>query len=77
MTENNCKVQEKPIYLAVSEEVPQKGRKLRLDKIIEQHDPVYWWGWDGTNVGRVSYVKPISHNIYRATTKEAALVARK
>lgn len=74
MPESNCKVQEKPIYLAVSENVPQKGKKLILDKIIERYDPHFWWGWEQTNIGRVSYVKTISDNIFRVTTKDAIYI---
>lgn len=70
------KTQKKPIYLAVSSKVPQKGRILILDKIINQNDPVYWWGWEQTNVGRVNGVKTIADNMFKVTTKNAIYIVQ-
>ena len=76
MTTSNCKGKEKPIFLAVSSRVPQKGRILVVDKIVEMYDPVSYWKWEVTEIGRVSYVKPISDSIFRVTTKDAIYIVQ-
>jgi len=76
MTENNCKAKEKPIYLGVSKVIPKKGRILILDKIMEMIDPIFWWKWESTSIGRVNYVKAISDNIFRVTTKDAIYIVQ-
>lgn len=73
---SSFKTQEKPIYMAVSSKVPQKGRILILDKIISQNDPVYWWGWEQTNIGRVNGVKTIADNVFKVTTKNAVYIVQ-
>ena len=76
MASNNCKTHEKPVYLAVSREVPKKGKILILDKIKPQNDAVYWWGWEQTNIGTVNYVKSITDNIFKLTTKDAIYIVQ-
>lgn len=70
------KIQEKPVYLAVAKEVPHKGRILILDKIKEQKDPVYFWGWELTKISRVDDVENISNNIFKVTTKNAIYIVQ-
>ena len=47
-----------------------------LDKIINHNDPVYWWGWEQTNVGRVNGVKTIADNMFKVTTKNAIYIVQ-